>query len=103
MARGRRLGLERRVRPICERDAYAHAHKCDWRIVGSSTRTSSRGCQPRHGLNLHRRFVGPITDVSGSWTKRYIGNIVAFDFVDDPSTVRVAELVPGTLFMILKQ
>jgi len=55
MARGGRLGLEGRVRPICERDAYAHAHQCDWWILGSSPGTSYGGCQPRHSLNLHRR------------------------------------------------
>jgi len=47
-------------------------------------------------------FVGPITNVSGPWMKRYIGDIVAFDFCFDPNTGGVAELAPGTLFMIFK-
>ena len=34
--------------------------------------------------------------------KRYIGDIVAFDFCFDPNTGGVAELAPGTLFMIFK-
>jgi hypothetical protein len=46
-------------------------------------------------------FVGTVTSTLGPWTKRYIGDPLEFD-ICLTSAFAVAELVPGTKFMILR-
>jgi hypothetical protein len=64
----------------------------------SGFRTPSRCTNP---LTREYDWVGSVATVLGPWTKRFIGDTVAFD-VCLTSSFGIDGLVPGTVFMILK-